>query len=98
MASEQMIKFWWRFRSQIRIRIWIQIQIRIVTLVRCALAEVCTVPVLLVYNDVGLLTCFWHSTSRTCSVFRTSSFVEIVATSHRRWQLDSGQYASDQRR
>jgi len=39
-ASEQMIKFWWQSRSQI----WI----RIVTLVRRAFAEVCTVPVLLI--------------------------------------------------
>jgi len=43
-ANEQMIKFWWRSRSRIRIR------------VRHALAEVCTVPVLLViitiiFND-----------------------------------------------
>jgi len=40
-ASEQMVKFWWRSGSRIRIRI------RIATLVRRALAEVCTVPVLL---------------------------------------------------
>jgi len=39
-ASEQMIKFWWRSRSRIRIHI--------TTLVRRALVEVCTVPVLLV--------------------------------------------------
>jgi len=39
-ASEQMIKFWWRSRSQIRIRV--------TTLVRRTLAEVCTVAVLLV--------------------------------------------------
>jgi len=37
-AHEQMIKFWWRSGSRIRI----------MTLVRHALAEVCTVPVLLV--------------------------------------------------
>ena len=37
---EQMIKFWWRSGSQIRIGI--------TTLVRRVLAEVCTVPVLLV--------------------------------------------------
>jgi len=41
-SSEQTIKFWWRSG--------IQIQIRIATLVRCALAEVCTVPVLLVVH------------------------------------------------
>jgi len=41
-ASEQMIKFWWHSGSRIRIRI--------ATLVRRALAEVCTVPVLLVTN------------------------------------------------
>ena len=40
-ANEQMIKFWWRTRSRIRIRI--------TTLVRHALAEVRTVPVLLLY-------------------------------------------------
>ena len=37
-ANEQMIKFWWRSGSRIRIA----------TLVRRALAEVCTVPALLV--------------------------------------------------
>jgi len=41
-----MVKFWWRSGS--RIRIQIQIHIRIATLVRRALAEVCTVPELLV--------------------------------------------------
>jgi len=41
-ASEQMIKFWWRSGSRI--------QLRIATLVRGALAEVCTVPVLLVFK------------------------------------------------
>ena len=40
LAIEQMIKVWWRSESRIRIRI--------ATLVRRALAEVCTVPVLLV--------------------------------------------------
>jgi len=40
--SKQMIKFWWRSRSGIRI--WICIA----TLVRRALAEVCTLPVLLI--------------------------------------------------
>jgi len=42
-ANEQMIKFWWRFGSRIRI----DIRIRIATLVSRALAEVCIVPVLL---------------------------------------------------
>jgi len=37
-TSEQRIKFWWRYGSRIRIA----------TLVRRALAEVCTVPVYLV--------------------------------------------------
>ena len=46
-ASEQMIKFWWRCGS--RIRIWIRIRIRIATLVRRALAEVCIVPVVLAF-------------------------------------------------
>jgi len=45
-AIEQMIKFWWR--SRLQIRIWIQI--RITTLVRRALAEVCTVSVLPVFH------------------------------------------------
>jgi len=51
-ANEQMVKFWWRSGSQIRIRfrIWIGIRIRTATLVRRALVEVCTVPVLLVLN------------------------------------------------
>ena len=43
-ASEEMIKFWWRSGWQI----WI----RIATLVRCALVQVCTLPVLLVYYFV----------------------------------------------
>ena len=42
-ASEQLVKFWLRSGSGIRI------QIRIATLVTRALAEVCTVPVLLVF-------------------------------------------------
>jgi len=42
-VSEQTIKLWWRSGSGIRIRI------RIATLVRRALTEGCTVPVLLVY-------------------------------------------------
>ena len=44
-ASEQMIKFCWQSGSGIWIRIWIWMRIRILvaTLVRCALAEVCTV-------------------------------------------------------
>ena len=48
--NEQMITFRWRSGSQIRIRIQvrIRIRIRIATLVRHALAEVCTVPVLFV--------------------------------------------------
>jgi len=39
LASEQIIKFWW---------------IRIAILVRRVLAEVCTVPVLLVLNGIIL--------------------------------------------
>ena len=46
-ACEQLIKFWWRSGS----RIWIRICIA--TLVRRALAEVCTVPMLLVIVVVG---------------------------------------------
>ena len=38
VGNEQMIKFWWQSGSRIRI----------MTLVRHALAQVCTVPVLLV--------------------------------------------------
>jgi len=45
--SEQMVKFWWRFRSRIRIRIQVRIWIHIVTVTR-ALLE-CIVPVLLVF-------------------------------------------------
>jgi len=40
--GQGVFKLWWRFGSRIRIRI------RIATLVRRALAEVCTVPMLLV--------------------------------------------------
>ena len=40
------IKFWWRFGSWIRIRT--RIQVRVATLVRRALVETCTVPLLLV--------------------------------------------------
>jgi len=47
-VNEQMIKFWWRSESVIRIGIQIRIRICIATLVRRALVEVCTVPVLLV--------------------------------------------------
>jgi len=54
-ANEQKIKFWCRSGSGIRIQIpiririrRIRIRIRIATLVRRALAEVCTVPVFLV--------------------------------------------------
>ena len=43
-ANEEMIKFWWRYGS----RIWIRIRTWIATLVRRALAEVCTISVLLV--------------------------------------------------
>ena len=46
-ANEQMIKFWWRSGSGIRI------QISIATLVRCALVEVCTVPVFLDPGESG---------------------------------------------
>jgi len=49
MANEQMIKFWSRSTTGIRIRIRIRIHgIRIATLVRRTLAEVCAVLVLLV--------------------------------------------------
>jgi len=56
-AIEQMIKFWWRSGS----RIWIRIRIRIATLVRRVLAEVCTVPVLLVAKCLVFrgFTFFW---------------------------------------
>jgi len=46
-ANEQTIKFWWRSKSRIRIRT--------ATQVRRALAEVCTVPVLLVRKCVSNL-------------------------------------------
>jgi len=48
MANKQMIKFRWRSGSGIRIRI------HIATLVRHALAEVCTAQVLLVGHDFAL--------------------------------------------
>jgi len=44
MANEQMVKIWWQSGLRIRTRI----RIRIATLVRRALGEMCTVPVLLV--------------------------------------------------
>ena len=44
-TNKEMVTFWWRSGS----RVWIQIQIHIATLVTCALAEVCTVPALLVF-------------------------------------------------
>ena len=55
-----MFKFWWRSGS--RIRIWI----RIATLVRRALAEVGTVPVLLVYyttrlDNIGIAAFYTHN-------------------------------------
>jgi len=43
LANKQMVKFWWRSESQIRIA----------TLVKRALAEVCTVPVLLATDIVN---------------------------------------------
>ena len=49
-TNEQMIKFWWRSGSRIRIRI--------VTLVRRALAVVCPVSVLLVISWL----CFYRAT------------------------------------
>jgi len=58
MANEQMIKFWCWSGSQILIRI--RIRIRIATLVRRALAEECTVPVLLVLNFTNV---FIHKAS-----------------------------------
>jgi len=53
-ASEQTVKFWCRSGSGIRIRI--RIRIRIATLIRRALAKVCTVPVLLVLPTTVMLT------------------------------------------
>jgi len=54
-AIEQIVKFWWRSGSRIRIRIrirnQIRIWIRIATLVKCALAEVYTVPVHQTYAE-----------------------------------------------
>ena len=46
-ANEQIIKFWWWSGSRIQVQICIRISIA--TLVRCALVEVCIVPVLLVF-------------------------------------------------
>ena len=48
VGNGPMNKFWSRYGSGIRIRI------RIATLVRRALAEVCTVPVLVVFSRLGL--------------------------------------------
>ena len=42
LANEHVVKFWWQSGSRIRIA----------TLVRRALAEVCTVPVLVVYMHI----------------------------------------------
>jgi len=50
-ADERTIKFWWRSGSEIRIRI----RIHIVTLVRRALTEVCTVRVVLVFIWLQIL-------------------------------------------
>ena len=62
-ASKQMVKFWWQSGS--RIGVWIQIA----TLVRCALAEVCTIPVLLVYLCVLFL-------DQRFSWYHVNSFVD----------------------
>ena len=43
LANEQMVKFWWQSGSQIRIA----------TLVKRALAEVCTVPVFLAKDIIN---------------------------------------------
>jgi len=65
-ASEQMVTFWWQSRSRIRI------QIRIATLVRRALAEVCTVLVLLV-----IITKHFHY----CASSRLQSIAMYVCSS-----------------
>jgi len=49
-ANEQIIKFWWRSGSGIQIGL--RIRIRFATLVRRILTEVCTVPVLLVVDEL----------------------------------------------
>jgi len=43
-------------------------------------------------------TCLLCSTSRTFIVFHMGSIAMTTATSHRHWQLDSGQFALDPRR
>ena len=48
LEDEQIIKFWWRSGSRMRIRIGIA------TVARRALAEVCAVPVLLVDDELCL--------------------------------------------
>ena len=63
-TNEQMIKFWWRSGS------------RIVTLVRHALAEVCTVPVLLVLlmtlsSDMKHLEQLWKDYNNSFSLHKT---------------------------
>ena len=65
MGYEQMIKFWWRSRSQIRIHI--------LTLVRCALVEVCTVPVLLVVSLIYFLVCICSGASFMCIILPLGS-------------------------
>ena len=71
VGNEQVIKFWWRSGSRIRI----QIQIRIATLIRRALAEVCTIPVPLVYyfNIYSLSQqtqhhLYWSTAQRTAAI------------------------------
>ena len=80
-ADEQMIKFWWRSGSGIHIT----------TLVRRALAEVCTVPVLLV--DFVLAKMYFYHTS-TYLVHEWTQLLDhtFVATSHSLGCHDQDEY------
>ena len=87
-ASEQMIKFWSRLGSRMRILIRIQIA----TLVTRALAEVCTVPVILVFfritvhpliwnNWVGIVKMRLHSTIAMLCYVIAACILQICLTS-----------------
>jgi len=75
-ANEQKGKFWRRFGSVIRIRI----RIRISTLVRRALAEVCAVPVLLVYKYSTAILLFFSEMEANVSELVVKELTSSPAT------------------
>jgi len=75
-TNEQMIKVWWRSESRIRIRI------HIMTLVRRGLAEVCTVPVLLIFAVLLLLLTCAFTTHTPSSIEQQHHQLSKAAADH----------------